>query len=187
MSTPNDETVTARNGNQVASTVQDGSNASDQNVSSNSQAFTKVAIGALVGATLGGIAGALTNKGVVDRINTSVRGVGNTVRKTTAEIDETIKGVGDAVQSVASGVNTTAKEINEAVRETAEGISGTVKSTVHTVQDTADEVQETVGSTVDTVKSVMEETAASAELAPAAEKSTLYKLVPVAGNPPNNA
>lgn len=184
MSTPNNDD-TARNGNWVSSMSEDGSDSSDQNVSPNSQAFTRVAIGALVGATLGGIAGALTNKGVVDRINTSVRGVGNTVRKTTAGIDETIKGVGDAVQSVAVGVNTTAREINEAVRETAEGISGTVQSTVHTVQNTADDVQETVGSTVNTVKSVVEETTASANLAPDADQTTLYKLVPVTGNQPN--
>lgn len=185
MSTPNDETVTVENGNRISPTAQEESNFPDQDVSPDSQVFTKVAIGALVGATLGGIAGALTHKGVVDRINTSVRGVGNTVRKTTAEIDETIKGVGDAVQSVAAGVNTTAKEINEAVRETAEGISGTVKSTVHTVQDTADDVQQTVGSTVNTVKSVVEDTTASAALAPDTDQATLYKLVPVAGNKPN--
>ena len=185
MPTSNDEAVTAGNGNQISPIIEDGSDSSDQNVSPNSQAFTKVAIGALIGATLGGIAGALTNRGVVDRINTSVRGVGNTVRKTTAGIDETVKGVGNAVQSVAVGVNTTAKEINEAVRETAEGISGTVKSTVNTVQSTADDVQETVGSTVNTVKSVVEETTASANLAPDADQATLYKLVPVTGNKPN--
>ncbi|MBW4460781.1 MAG: hypothetical protein KME47_11190 [Nodosilinea sp. WJT8-NPBG4] len=185
MSTPNNETDTERNGNWVSSTAEDESDSFEQNVSPNSQAFTKVAIGALIGATLGGIAGALINKGVVDRINTSVRGVGNTVRKTTAGIDETIKGVGDAVQSVAVEVNATAREINEAVRETAEGISGTVQSTVHTVQSTADSVQETVGSTVNTVKSVVEETTASANLAPDTDQATLYKLVPVTGNKPN--
>ncbi|HEY9879239.1 MAG TPA: hypothetical protein V6D29_12345 [Leptolyngbyaceae cyanobacterium] len=175
----NDETTAGNNGNGVSSTTQE---VPDENIAAKNQVLTKVAIGALVGAALGGIAGALTNRAVVDRINRSVRSVGDTVKNTTTEIDNTIKGVGDAVQSVAAGVNSTAKEINDAVRGTAEGISGTVKSTVHTVQDTADDIQGSVDSTVHTLKAVVGETSEAAQQVTSSEDTTLYKLIPVSAN-----
>lgn len=143
-------------------------------------AFTQIAIGALIGATVGGVATALSNRAIVNRVNQTVRGVGSTVKRAANSVDDAVRGVGDAVQSVAMGVNDTAKEVSEAVKETAQGISGTVKGTINTVQDTADNVNDTVKSTADVVCSTTEEVTKSNQRdANGSENDTLYKLIPV--------
>lgn len=143
-------------------------------------ALTQIAIGALVGATIGGVATALSNRSIVNRINQTVRGVGSTVKRAANSVDDAVRGVGDAVQSVATGVNDTAKEVSDVVRETAEGIGGTVKDTINTVQNTAENVNDTVKSTADAVRCTTEEvTTSNQREANGSENDTLYKLIPV--------
>lgn len=62
-----------------------------------------VAIGALVGVTLGAIAGALANKGTAERVNRTVKGVGDVVKRAAEGVNNTVKDVGDAAKSVAEG------------------------------------------------------------------------------------
>lgn len=153
---------------------------SDETSDGTGHALTQIAIGAIIGATIGGVATALSNRAIVDRINQTVRGVGSTVKRAANSVDNTVRGVGDAVQSVATGVNDTAKEVGEAVKETAQGISDTVKSSINTVQDTAENVNDTVKSTADVVCSTTEEVTKSNQYnASGSENDTLYKLIPV--------
>ncbi|MBD2075129.1 YtxH domain-containing protein [Phormidium sp. FACHB-592] len=142
--------------------------------------FARVALGVLIGATLGGIAGALTNKRVVDRINRTVKDVGNTVKTTAVSVNDTVQEVGDAVYSVATSVNDTVKDAGGTVKETAEGVSGTVQHALGAIKNTSKDVNGTVQETLEAVKKVSEDINTSAQ--PKVEKSsgeTLYKLVPI--------
>lgn len=142
--------------------------------------FARVALGVLIGATLGGIAGALTNKGVVDRINRTVKDIGNTVKTTAVSVNDTVQEVGDAVYNVATSVNDTVKDAGSTVKETAEGVSGTMQHTLGAIRNTTKDVNGTVQETLDAVKKVTDDMNASTQ--PEVEKSsgeTLYKLVPV--------
>ena len=142
--------------------------------------FARVALGVLIGATLGGIAGALTNKRVVDRINRTVKDVGNTVKKTAVSVNDTVQEVGDAVYSVATSVNDTVKDAGGTVKETAESVNGTMQHTLGAIRNTTKDVNGTVQETLDAVKKVADDVNASTQ--PDVDKSsgeTLYKLVPV--------
>lgn len=164
---------------------------SDQTSAPTSNALTQIAIGAIVGATIGGVATALSNPTIVNRINQTVRGVGFAVKKAANGVDDTVRDVGDAMQSVATGVNDTAREVSDAVRGTAEGISGTVKSTINTVQGTVGDVNDTIKSTANAVQSTTEEISALSQRDTMSQRntngaeSTLYKLVPVNSDEPN--
>lgn len=139
-----------------------------------------VAIGALVGVTLGAIAGALANKGTAERVNRTVKGVGDVVKRAAEGVNNTVKDVGDAAKSVAEGVNYTAKDVGGTVKTTAEGVSDTVKSTVDAVKGTATDVNDTVKGTVDAVKSAAEDVKQSTNQdVKVPEKQRTYILVPV--------
>lgn len=153
---------------------------SDEIADESSHALTQIAIGAIVGAAIGGVATALSNRAIVNRINQTVRGVGSTVKRAANSVDDTVRGVGDAVQSVATGVNDTAKEVSDVVREAAQGIGGTVKDTINTVQNTAENVNDTVKTTADAVRCTTEEvTTSNQRNTNGSENDTLYKLIPV--------
>ena len=62
--------------------------------------LAKVAIGALIGATLGAVAAALTIKGTAQKVNQTVKGVGNAVKGATGSFNQTLKGVGDAIKTL---------------------------------------------------------------------------------------
>lgn len=142
--------------------------------------FARIAIGVLVGATLGGIAAALTNRGTVDRVNQTVKNAGDTVKKAAASVNDTVQDVGDAVSSVATGVNNTVREVGDAVKETAEGVNGTVKNTLSAVKDTTEDVNDTVRNTLDAVKQSAENISESpVKDASTSSGETLYKLVPI--------
>lgn len=142
--------------------------------------LAKVAIGGLLGATLGLLAGALAHKGTAQRVNQTVKSVGNAVKGAAQSVDQTVKDVGDAVKSVAEGVNDTVKDVGDAVKGATEGVNQTVKSTVDTVKGTAEIVNDTVKDTVDSAKSAVEDVKVSANQGvKAPDKQTTYILVPV--------
>lgn len=151
---------------------------SDESIADNG--FNKIAIGVLIGATLGGIAGALSTRGVVDRVNQTVRGVGNSVKKAASSVNDTVKNVGDAVHSVTNEVNGTVREVGDAVKDATEGVSSTVYDTVNAVKHTAADVNSTMQNTVNAVKDTAGEMIPSnEEERNVTEQNTLYKLVPV--------
>lgn len=146
--------------------------------------LAKVAIGALIGASLGAIAAALTNKGTAERVNQTIKGVGNTVKRAATGVNDTVKDVGDAVKNVATGVNDTVKDVGESVKGAATGVNDTVKSTVDAVKGTAVDVNDTVKGTVDAVKGAADEVKRSTSTNPnqgvkPSEKQRAYLLVPV--------
>src|SRR3712207_3737079 len=77
---------------------------------STNNGLTKVAIGVLVGATLGGVAGALANPEVVDRINQTIKSVGDAIKRAAANVNDNVHNVGDAVHNVSASVNDTVKD-----------------------------------------------------------------------------
>jgi gas vesicle protein len=105
-----------------------------------SNVLAKVAIGAVIGATLGAIAGALANRSTAQRVNMTVKNVGNTVKNAAEGVNQTVKEVGDGIQRVAVGVNDTVKDVGDAVKGTADDVSQTVKGTMNAVKGTAEDV-----------------------------------------------
>ena len=155
--------------------------------SSRGAGLTKIAIGALIGATLGAVAGALATKGTAERVNQTVKGVGNAVKRAAEGVNETVQDVGKSTQSVANGVNDTVKDVGNTVKNTAESVNDTVKGTVDVVKGTVDvvkgtskDVNDSVKGTVDTLKNVAEDVKQSANQdVKLAEKQRTYILVPV--------
>lgn len=151
----------------------------------------KIAIGALIGAVLGGLAVALTNQETAEQISRSIRGLGKTVKATAENVNDAVQNVGDAVNGVAVAVNDTNKDVNDAVNGVATKLGSTVKESITTVQDTAKGVKETAKTTanvVNTVKSSVnsiQEVAQQTDNAPidvsteVSKGETLYKLIPV--------
>ncbi len=149
--------------------------------------LAKVAIGALIGATLGAVAGALATKGTAERVNQTVKGVGNAVKRAAEGVNETVQDVGNSTQSVANGVNETVQDVGNTIKNTAESVNDTVKGTVETVKGTVEtvkgtskDVNDTVKGTVDTFKNAAEDVKQSAnQEAKLSEKQRTYILVPV--------
>lgn len=113
----------------------------------------KIALGALIGATLGAIAGALAIKGTAQKVNQTVKNVGNTIKNTASGFNETVKTVGDTINTVANGVNNTTQDVGNTVRDTAMDVNKTVKNTVSAVTATAVNINDTVQNTANIVKS----------------------------------
>lgn len=164
-----------------ASTTLGNGNGELSDGSTTDTGLARVAIGVAVGATVGGILGALTNKSLVDRINRTVRDLGNTVKQMAANVNDNVQNVGEAVYSVSTGVNDTVEEVKDAVVDAAEGINSTVKQTFNTVKNTAEDVRDTVKSTVNTVKETTEGSNPTQDepAAVTSDNGTLYKLIPV--------
>ncbi|MBD2204824.1 hypothetical protein H6G33_13385 [Calothrix sp. FACHB-1219] len=114
--------------------------------------LAKIALGAIVGGTLGAVAVALTIKGTAERINQTIQSFGNTVKGAAKGVDNTVQGVGTAIKTVADGVNYTAKDVGDAIQVSAESVNNTVINTVDVVKSTAVKINDTVQDTVDTVK-----------------------------------
>ena len=117
-----------------------------------SNELSKVFLGGLIGATLGAVAGALLIKGTAQKINKTVKNVGDTVKNASGKLNQTVKDIADAVQTVAGGVNDTVKDVGETVTYTATDINETVTNTVDAVKGSASGMKETVTTTVDAVK-----------------------------------
>lgn len=64
------------------------------------EAFNKIAVGTLVGATLGAIAGALAIKGTAEKVNQTVKNAGTTVRGAAEGFNQTVKDIGTDRKSV---------------------------------------------------------------------------------------
>ncbi|MDZ8053941.1 MAG: hypothetical protein RMX68_014980 [Aulosira sp. ZfuVER01] len=159
--------------------------------------LAKVAMGAIVGATLGAVAVALSIKGTAQRINQTIQNLGNGVKSAADGVNQTVKNVGDAIQTVAEGVNDTAKDVGDAVKTSAHGVNDTVQNTVsavkvssvkvnNTVQDTvstvkgtAVSVNDTVQNTVDLGNRVVEHEQPSTQKTNVPDDQTAYILVPV--------
>lgn len=178
------------NGNQVLTSDQP-----DPNVVSTSsipetsdtardQGWATIAIGALIGATLGGLAGALANKRVVNGINQVIKDAGSSLKKTTSNVNVAVQDAGDAVFTITTNVTDTVKDLGESVKQTADSVNSTVRETIDTVRSTAIDVNGTVRTTLDSVKDTTEELIQPNESTPAKpeveiEPDTLYKLIPV--------
>ncbi|MFB2736962.1 hypothetical protein [Umezakia ovalisporum] len=117
-----------------------------------SQELSKIAFATFMGATLGALVGALAMRGAAQRVNKTVKNVGNLVKDTTDNFNQTIKGVGDAIKTVAEGVNDTVKDVSYALKGTAVDVNDTVKNTVVTVKGAAVDVNDTVQNTAEIVK-----------------------------------
>jgi gas vesicle protein len=170
-----------------------GSSTSTTNVISSDNGLSKIALGALIGATLGGIVAALTIRGTTDRVNQVIRGVGRTAKSTADSLSDSAQRVGDAVNSVAENVGDTTKDVNEAVSSVAARVGSTVTNTVSTVKGTTAQVNEVVKTASNVVGMVkdntgiqdaVKQTAQTATEAPnvGANGETLYKLIPVGQN-----
>lgn len=167
--------------------------AADQAAAASSEnGFLRIGIGVLIGAVLGGIAGALTNRNAVDRVNQSVKRVGSSVKGAAATVSETAQELGNAVNSVAVGVNETVQDVGSSIRNTADKVTDTVETTASTLQDTAegvnDAVETTIGAVQNTVTSIQKSGAPRSkkptqpvqQIVAASNGGTLYRLVPVA-------
>ncbi|MBD2195940.1 MULTISPECIES: hypothetical protein [Calothrix] len=119
---------------------------------SGSNNLAKIAMGAIIGGTLGAVAIALTIKGTAERINQGIQGLGNGVKGAAKGVNNTVQGVGTAIKTVADGVNYTVKDVGDAIKDSAEGVNNTVINTVDVVKNTAVKINDTVQDTVDTVK-----------------------------------
>ncbi|MCU0532606.1 MAG: hypothetical protein MUD14_01670 [Hydrococcus sp. Prado102] len=123
----------------------------------------RLLLGVLIGATLGGIASAITNKSTVERINKNVKDIGNTVKKAATNINDTIKDIDNAVNSVATGISDTYKDVEHTVIVNAVDAGQTVRSTVKAVkQPIANNIQPNAQ--------------ASERVS---QNGTLYKLIPI--------
>jgi gas vesicle protein len=140
----------------------------------------KLALGGLLGATLGVLAAALAHEGTTQRVNQTVKSVGNAVKGAAEGLNDTVKDVGNAVKSVAEGLNDTVKDVGEAAKRATEGVSDTVKDTVDAVKSTAGGVSDTVKDTVDSAKSAAEDVKVSANQGvKTSDKQKTYILVPM--------
>lgn len=121
--------------------------------------LNKVLLGGLLGATLGTLAAALSNKKTVQGANLAA------------------KGVGDAVKSVGEGVNVAARGVGEAAKTVAEGVNqGLVSPVVDVIKDTAEGAKKSLGSATDKLKQTAESVnSANQEFEP----QMTYVLIPV--------
>lgn len=175
------------NSNQITAT--NDRRSSSNGHSPNENGLTKIAIGALIGATLGGLAAALANRETTERISQTIRDLGKTARTTADNLNDSVQRIGDAVNAVAASVNDTTKDVNAAVNSVATNVSGTVKNTASTVRGTAEGVNETVKTAMNAVNTVKESASniqeaetvnvAAASSSGTSNGETLYKLVPV--------
>lgn len=163
----------------------------DEEIAPDENGFFKIAIGILIGATLGGIAGALTNKSTVNRVNQKVKGVGNSVKGAAVSVSETVKEVGNAVNNIAVGVNETVRDVSSTVKGSADEVTDTVETTASTVKATTENVNDTLKTTLDAVQNTVNTIQHSNNPRPAQQSKpvqerveinneTLYRLVPVA-------
>jgi gas vesicle protein len=150
--------------------------------------FGKVMIGALIGGTLGALVTAFANKGTAERLNESIRRVGNTVKNAASGVNDTVRDVGEAVQSVAEGVNDTVKDVGDTVKGTVEDVNTTFRTTLNAVRTTSDNVNNTLRSTADAVQSTASDIKQSASQTVQQSPYQMAYIVPVenAGNLPGN-
>ncbi|NJL64585.1 MAG: hypothetical protein HC903_25685 [Methylacidiphilales bacterium] len=161
--------------------------------------IAKIAIASLVGATIGAIAGVLALKNSSQRINQSIKNVGNTVKNVVENVNQTLKDTSDTIKSAASSIDETVKEVGktvknsavdtndtvkdavDSVKDTAVNVNDTVKNTMHIVKGAATGVQETVKDTVDIAKKVVadDEKSSNSENIQVSDNQTTYILVPV--------
>jgi gas vesicle protein len=185
------------NSNSVSTGVGQGEYSDDVTVNninsvSSDHGLSKIALGALIGATIGGIVAALTLRENTERINQAVRDLGKTAKSTADSVSNSAQRVGDAVNSLADNVSDTTKEVNEALISVTTSVGGTLLNTMSTVKGTAAEVNETVKTAVGTVKegasgAIHQTTHMTGETPDVANNGeTLYKLIPVGQNPTEN-
>jgi gas vesicle protein len=173
-------------------TIQDDSSYSS-NSSRSENGLNKIAIGALVGAVLGGFAVALANRETTDQVNQTIRNVGRTAKTTADNLNDTIQQIGSAVSSVSENINGSTRDVNDAVSSVTANVSNTVRNTVTAVKGTAEGVNQTVKSAMD-VMNIVKATAnsvqtlsqpavnVSADVTSSPTGETLYRLVPVSQN-----
>ncbi|BAU10790.1 hypothetical protein LEP3755_12820 [Leptolyngbya sp. NIES-3755] len=188
------------NSNQFSTTETppvNGSSYSSVGDPGNGNGFSKILVGASIGALLGGLVASLLTPETTTRFNQTIRNVGGTVKTTADSFNEAVQQLGTAVNSVADNIDGSTKDVNEAVNSVTTNVSDTVRSTVSTVRQTAEGVNatvKTVANAVNVVKAIANEvqqppTQRIVNLpaaVPPPDKSngeTLYKLVPVNQEP----
>lgn len=126
--------------------------ADDSTTEKSSNNLAKIAIGAIIGGTLGAVAIALSIKGTAERINQTIQGLGNGVKGVAKGVNNTFQGVGEGIKTVADGVNDIVKDVGDSIKVSAEGVNNTVVNTADVVKNTAVKFNDTVQDTVDSVK-----------------------------------
>jgi phage-related protein len=70
------------------------------------------------GASLGAVTAALTIKGTTEKVEKTVKSVGNTVKGASGSFTETVANIGNAIKTIADSVNETVKDVGDAVKDT---------------------------------------------------------------------
>jgi|GEM_PF-3390043 len=103
--------------------------------------LNKVLLGGLLGATLGTLAAALSNKKTIQGANLAAKGVGDAVKSVGEGVNVAAKGVGEAAKTVAEGVNQgLVNPVVDAIKDTAEGAKKSLESATDKLKQTADYV-----------------------------------------------
>lgn len=148
--------------------------------------FSKIMIGALIGGTLGSIAAALANRQTAERVNQTIRSVGQTAKSAAETLNDSVRQVGQAVNQIAVTVNESAQDVNSAVNSIAMNANTTAQDTIRTVQGAAAEVNASVNSTMNVVNAVksgasnIQQSASTSEtVSTVNDEEKYYKLIPV--------
>ena len=103
--------------------------------------LNKVLLGGLLGATLGTLAAALSNKKTIKGANLAAKGVGDAVKSVGEGVNVAAKGVGDAAKTVVEGVNQgLVSPVVDAFKDTAEGAKKSLESATDKLKQTAEYV-----------------------------------------------
>lgn len=119
-------------------------------------AFAKVAIATLIGATIGAIAGILSLKDSAPKINQSVKKVGNAVKNVLEGTSQTVQNAGNTVKASVETINETVKEVGNSIKNSAVNANDTINETINSVKTTAVNVNDTVKNTMHIVKGAAE-------------------------------
>ena len=103
--------------------------------------LNKVLLSGLLGATLGTLAMALSNKKTVQGANMAAKGVGDAVKSVGEGVNVAVKGVGDAAKTVVDGFNQgLVSPVVDAFKDTAEGAKKSLESATDKLKQTAEYV-----------------------------------------------
>ena len=163
------------------STSQDfNARSSSDAVASSGSGLSRIAIGALVGATLGGLAAALANRETGSRITQTIRNFGGVAKNTASNVVEMAKQIEETVDAIAVSVNDTVEDLGEATGNITVNLGGTVQNTMSTVKGTAQGLNTTLKAATGAVRGATGTNGSSEEqtlMDPNTGKR--YKLTPV--------
>ncbi|MBE9017183.1 hypothetical protein IQ272_13760 [Chroococcidiopsidales cyanobacterium LEGE 13417] len=205
MMSENEPILSDRTENIDFTTVQQPSQNQDNTVADNTVStntnrepnLAKIGIGAAVGALVGAATVALASKVTVDRINNTVKGVGDAVKSAAEGVNNSVKNVGNAVKNVAENVNYTVNDVGTTIKGTAEDVNENVKGTVNAVKMSThnayynvkgatdsvrlatEDISQNAKSPIEAVAQQMAQSQAVSTEKQSEQKQTAYVLVPV--------